>query len=55
MKDKNIEIRNVQNIEFRKNEDGTNSRTVEGYAVRFNTPSQDLGFIETISPEAISQ
>ena len=34
MKDKNIEIRNVQNIEFRKNEDGTNSRTVEGYAVR---------------------
>ena len=55
MKDKNIEIRNVQKIEFRKNEDGTNSRTVEGYAVRFNTPSQDLGFIETISPEAISQ
>ncbi len=31
------------------------SRIVEGYAVRFNEPSQNLGFYETISPGAITE
>lgn len=31
------------------------SRIVEGYAVRFNEESQNLGFYETISPEAITE
>lgn len=31
------------------------SRTVEGYAVRFNEPSQNMGFFETIDPNAITE
>lgn len=31
------------------------SRLVEGYAIRFNEESQNMGFYETISPEAISE
>lgn len=31
------------------------SRTVEGYAVRFNEPSQNLGFYETIESGAITE
>lgn len=31
------------------------SRIVEGYAVRFNEPSQNMGFYETISPDAITE
>lgn len=31
------------------------SRIVEGYAVRFNEPSENMGFIETILPEAITE
>lgn len=31
------------------------SRIVEGYAVRFNEESQNIGFFETISPEAITE
>lgn len=34
---------------------GSNERIVEGYAVRFNEPSQNIGFYETISPEAITE
>lgn len=55
MKDKNLEIRNLQHIELRKNEDDTYSRTIQGYAVRFNEESENLGFYETIMPESISQ
>lgn len=33
----------------------SDSRTVEGYAVRFNEPSQNMGFFETISPDAITE
>lgn len=31
------------------------SRIIEGYAVRFNEPSQNIGFYETISPSAITE
>lgn len=31
------------------------SRIVSGYAVRFNEPSQNMGFIETIDPSAITE
>lgn len=31
------------------------SRKVEGYALVFNSESEDLGFFETISPEAINE
>ena len=49
---KNIQYRNF-NIEYRV-DDTTNpdSRTVEGYGSVFETPSADLGFIETISRSA---
>lgn len=49
---KNKEIRNTTNLIKRSNED---SRLVEGVAVVFNSDSQDLGFIETIEPTAITQ
>lgn len=49
---KNKEIRNISNQIRRANED---SRLVEGVAVVFNSESQDLGFIETIDPQAISE
>ena len=45
------EIRNIGDITSADNE----SRKVEGYALVFNTESEDLGFYETISPEAISE
>ncbi|WP_455094402.1 HK97 family phage prohead protease [Prevotella koreensis] len=48
---KNKEIRNVQNFIKRSNE---NSRLIEGIAVVFNSDSQDLGFIESIDPSAIT-
>ena len=48
---KNKEIRNVQNFIKRSNE---NSRLIEGMAVVFNSDSQDLGFIESIDPSAIT-
>ena len=52
---KNIQYRNF-NIEYRV-DDTTNSdsRTVEGYGSVFETPSADLGFIETISRSAITE
>lgn len=49
---KNKEIRNISNQIRRANED---SRLIEGVAVVFNSESQDLGFIETIDPQAISE
>lgn len=30
-----------------------NKRTLQGYALVFNRPSEDMGFIETISPQAV--
>lgn len=45
------EIRNIGDITSTDNE----SRKVEGYALVFNTESEDLGFYETISPEAITE
>lgn len=45
------EIRNIGDITSANNE----SRKVEGYALVFNTESEDLGFYETISPEAITE
>lgn len=44
------EIRNVGNISTLEE-----SRKVEGYALVFNSQSEDLGFYETISPEAITE
>lgn len=44
------EIRNLNN-QIQQ----TNDRTVEGYAVVFDSESQDLGFIETISRSAIDE
>lgn len=46
------EIRNISNQIKRSNEE---SRLVEGVAVVFNSDSQDMGFIERISPNAITQ
>lgn len=39
----NTEIRNIED------------RTIQGTAIVFNSESRDMGFIETISPDAISQ
>lgn len=46
------EIRTFGNIEVRVDSD--ESRIVEGYAVRFNEESQNLGFYETIDKGAIT-
>ena len=41
-------------IEIRKKEDGTEGRTVSGYALKFNTWSEDLGYFrETINERAL--
>lgn len=42
-------------IELRKLENNEESRTVYGYAVVFDSPSQDIGFIEVIKRGAITQ
>lgn len=47
------EIRTFGNIEVRVDSD--ESRIVEGYAVRFNEESKNLGFYETIDKGAITQ
>ena len=46
------EIRNITNQIKRSSEE---SRLVEGVGVVFNSESQDMGFIETISPTAIDE
>lgn len=50
-KDNNIEVRAIRSTPV-VNPD---SRTVEGYAVVFNSQSEDLGFYETINPAAITE
>lgn len=50
-KDNNIEIRATNSTPI-VNPD---SRTVEGYAVVFNSQSEDMGFYETINPSAITE
>lgn len=47
-----LEIRNISGNITRAADD---SRYVEGYAIVFNSRSEDLGFIETIDRDAISQ
>ena len=44
------EIRNLKS-EVRN----VNGRHIEGYAVRFNSMSEDMGFFETIAPDAITE
>lgn len=46
--DKELETRNL-NLEIRSDED----RVLEGYAIVTNSESEDLGFREIISPEAL--
>ncbi|WP_270539639.1 HK97 family phage prohead protease [Bacteroides zhangwenhongii] len=48
-KDTNKEIRYINEIQSADSE----SRKVEGYALVFNSESEDLGFIETIEKDAI--
>lgn len=50
-KDNNIEVRAIRSTPV-VNPD---SRTVEGYAVVFNSQSEDMGFYETINPSAITE
>lgn len=50
-KDNNIEIRATNSTPVVSQD----SRTVEGYAVVFNSQSEDLGFFETINPSAITE
>lgn len=50
----------AKNVEYRSSgdivsENSGDSRHVEGYALKFNVDSVDMGFIETILPEAIDQ
>lgn len=49
---KNKEIRNISNLIKRSSDD---SRLVEGLAVVFDSESRDMGFIETIDKDAISE
>jgi HK97 family phage prohead protease len=52
----NKEIRTIQlNAEVRAVQDneGVNTKKIVGYALKFNQPSNDLGFIETIDKHAL--
>lgn len=48
MQMKNLEIRNLNEISGYDS-----SNVVEGYALKFGTPSEDMGFIETIDKRAL--
>lgn len=48
MNNNNIEVRKTQHIT-------SNERKVSGYAVLFNSQSEDIGFYETIEPSAIDE
>lgn len=50
-KDNNLEARAIRSTPVIN----PDSRTVEGYAVVFNSQSEDLGFYETINPSAITE
>lgn len=50
MKQQNKEIRNIGDIQSM--EEG---RHITGYAVVFNSQSEDMGFYETITPESITE
>ena len=52
---KNDNITRTGTLELRALENNEESRTVFGYAVVFDTPSQDMGFIEIIKRGAITQ
>lgn len=50
------EIRSlVTNFNIEKREDGSESRTLTGYAIVFNQDSEDLGFRERILPGAVTE
>lgn len=51
MNNQELEVRNIQGNITRAED----SRRVEGYALVFNSSSEDLGFYEVIDPTAISQ
>ena len=48
-------IRSYGTAEYRSMEDGSESRKVAGCAVKFDSDSQDMGFIERILRGAITQ
>lgn len=50
----NIEKR-VHHIELRADGAASDSRTVTGYAAVFNSPSEDMGFVEYIEPGAFTE
>ena len=47
-------IRTIGNVELRS-ADSTESRTIQGYAVVFDSESEDIGWIEIIHKGAITQ
>jgi len=50
------EIRNIlSDFSIEKREDGSEGRTITGYAIVFNQESVDLGFRETILPGAVTE
>jgi hypothetical protein len=48
-------MKEIRNIAIECVQQDKESRLISGYAVVFNSPSEDLGFIETIAPEALDE